>query len=42
MSEPPRIRVLCADDHRIVREGIALIISRQPDMEVTGTAASGE
>jgi two-component system, NarL family, response regulator len=38
----PRIRVLCVDDHRIVREGIALIISREPDMEVIGLAASGE
>jgi two-component system NarL family response regulator len=37
-----RIRVLCVDDHRIVREGIALIISREPDMDVVGLAASGE
>ena len=37
-----RIRVLCVDDHRIVREGISLIISRQPDMEVIGSAATGE
>ncbi len=36
------IRVLCVDDHRIVRDGIALIIDRQPDMEVIGTAAGGE
>ena len=36
------IRVLCVDDHRIVREGIALIIDRQPDMEVVGSAADGE
>ena len=35
-----RIRVLCVDDHRIVREGIALIISRQPDMKVVGFAAT--
>ncbi|MGE0359813.1 MAG: response regulator [Vicinamibacterales bacterium] len=38
----PLIRVLCVDDHRIVRDGIALIIGRQPDMEVVGAAASGE
>jgi DNA-binding NarL/FixJ family response regulator len=38
----PRIRVLCVDDHRLVREGIGLIISREPDMEVVGSAASGE
>lgn len=37
---PPRIRILCVDDHRIVREGLALIVGRQPDMEVIGTAAS--
>jgi two-component system NarL family response regulator len=37
-----RIRLLCVDDHRIVREGIALIIKRQPDMDVVGMAATGE
>ena len=37
-----RIRVLCADDHPIVREGIGLIISQQPDMDVVGAASSGE
>jgi DNA-binding NarL/FixJ family response regulator len=36
------IRVLCVDDHRIVREGLGLIISRQPDMQVVGSASSGE
>ena len=36
------IRVLCVDDHRIVREGIGLIIDRQPDMVVVGSAATGE
>jgi DNA-binding NarL/FixJ family response regulator len=30
------------DDHRIVRDGIALIISRQADMQVVGSAATGE
>lgn len=40
--ESARIRILCVDDHRIVREGIALIIDRQPDMKVIGSAASGE
>ena len=38
----PRIRVLCVDDHRIVREGLALIIARQTDMKVVGFAATGE
>lgn len=36
------IRVLCVDDHRIVREGIGLIIDREPDMQVVGSAATGE
>jgi DNA-binding NarL/FixJ family response regulator len=37
-----RIRVLCVDDHRIVREGLALIINHEPDMEVVGSAATGD
>jgi len=36
------IRVLCVDDHRIVRDGIRLIIDSEPDMKVVGLAASGE
>jgi DNA-binding NarL/FixJ family response regulator len=42
MAAPSRIRVLCVDDHRIVREGLALIVNHQPDMEVVGSASSGE
>ena len=40
--ERSRIRVLCVDDHRIVREGIGLIIDRQKDMKVVASAADGE
>ena len=36
------IRILCVDDHRIVREGIARVIEREPDMHVVALAASGE
>jgi DNA-binding NarL/FixJ family response regulator len=38
----PRIRVLCVDDHRLVLDGLALIIGGQPDLEVVGAATSGE
>ena len=41
-GDPSRIRVLCVDDHRILREGITLIISQQPDMEVVGSTGTGE
>jgi two-component system NarL family response regulator len=36
-----KIRVLIADDHVTVREGLAAIIGRQPDMVVAGEAAHG-
>lgn len=36
------IRVMCVEDHRIVREGIALIINQEQDMEVVGACATGD
>jgi two-component system NarL family response regulator len=36
-----KIRVLIADDHVTVREGLAAMIGRQPDMTVVGEAANG-
>jgi DNA-binding NarL/FixJ family response regulator len=41
MSQPSPIRVLIVDDHDLVREGIAALIERQPDMAVAGEAADG-
>jgi len=35
------MRVLIADDQRVVREGLATIIGAIPDMEVVGLAADG-
>ena len=37
----PRIRVLIADDHAVLRAGLRLLIGAQADMEVVGEAASG-
>jgi two-component system, NarL family, response regulator len=34
--------ILCVDDHRLVREGLTLIINREADMQVVASAASGE
>ena len=39
---PVQIRVMCVEDHRIVREGLGLIINQEPDMAVVGACASGE
>jgi DNA-binding NarL/FixJ family response regulator len=35
------IRVLLADDQRVVREGLALVLGLLPDIEVVGAAADG-
>lgn len=40
VASPQRIRVMCVDDHRLVREGIGLIIGRQGDMQVVAYASS--
>lgn len=42
MKAAPQIHVLLVDDHRIVREGLAMVIDRQPDMRVTASAASAD
>jgi PAS domain S-box-containing protein len=36
-----KIRVLLADDHPVVRRGIALALKEQPDMDVVGEAQDG-
>lgn len=36
---PKRARVLIVDDHPTVREGLAMCIGREPDLEVCGEAA---
>jgi len=37
-----RVRVLLADDHRILRAGLKLLLDAQPDMTVIGETDSGQ
>ncbi|MDI6690148.1 MAG: response regulator transcription factor [Actinomycetota bacterium] len=37
-----KIKVLLADDHAILREGMRLLLEKESDMEVIGEAADGE
>lgn len=36
-----KIRVLLADDHAIVRQGVKMILTNEPDIEVVGEAEDG-
>ncbi len=42
MSEPHRIRVVIADGHPIVRDGLRVFLLTSQDMELVGEAAGGE
>jgi DNA-binding NarL/FixJ family response regulator len=42
MSPSNRIRIVCVDDHPIVREGLVGVLALQPDMELVGQSASGK
>src|SRR6266496_4353760 len=42
MKKSKSIRVLCVDDHPIVREGIAAIIEREEDVASVGEAGDGK
>ena len=37
-----KVKILIADDHAIVREGIRMILEAQPDFEVVGEAEDGD
>jgi DNA-binding NarL/FixJ family response regulator len=36
----PRIRILCVDDHTLVRQGISALLRGEPDMEVVASVAN--
>ena len=40
-TEQKKIRILIADDHATMREGLRLLMNSQPDLEVVGEAADG-
>jgi DNA-binding NarL/FixJ family response regulator len=41
LEEETRIRILVADDHPMLREGLVAVLSTQPDFDVVGEAADG-
>lgn len=41
MSSADPIRILIADDHPVVREGLRQLLNRQPDFEIVGEADTG-
>jgi DNA-binding NarL/FixJ family response regulator len=41
MVEPRRLRIVLADDHATVRQGLKLLLDAQPDMTVVGEAGDG-
>jgi len=41
-TSPDRIRILLADDHPLLRDGVAGLVADQPDMELVAQASNGQ
>ena len=41
LSLGSRMRVLLVDDHKVMREGLAAMLCREPDLEIAGQATNG-
>jgi DNA-binding NarL/FixJ family response regulator len=41
MKDAPKIRILVADDHFVVRMGLTALVNTEPDFEVVGEAVDG-
>ncbi len=39
--DPPKIKLLIVDDHRIMREGLVSMLRNDPEMEILGEAENG-
>jgi DNA-binding NarL/FixJ family response regulator len=39
---PNMIRILCVDDHPLLRKGIAALVNAEPDMKLVSEASNGE
>jgi DNA-binding NarL/FixJ family response regulator/GAF domain-containing protein len=42
MSESDRVRIVIADDHPVVRQGLRAFLETQPEVEILGEASDGE
>jgi DNA-binding NarL/FixJ family response regulator len=41
-SDPSLIRILVADDHALLRKGLAIVVNAAPDMKMVAEATNGE